>query len=67
LCRGYENPSNRGWGVHTFLIEADGTNQTVFFNNERMRGISVLFYDFKPTEAAFVAMNQALKERAEAH
>jgi hypothetical protein len=53
-------------GVHTFLIEADGPNRTVFSNNEKMRGLSVLFFDFKPTEAAFVAMNQALKQRAEA-
>jgi hypothetical protein len=53
-------------GVHTFLIEADGPNRTVFSNNEKMQGLSVLFYDFKPTEAAFVAMNQALKQRAEA-
>jgi hypothetical protein len=53
-------------GVHTFLIESDGPNRTVFSNNEKMQGLSVLFYDFKPTEAAFVAMNQALKQRAEA-
>jgi len=53
-------------GVHTFLIEADGPNRTVFSNNEKMRGLSVLVYDFKPTAAAFVAMNQALKQRAEA-
>ena len=53
-------------GVHTFLIEADGPHRTVFSNNEKMRGLAVLFYDFKPTEAAFVAMNQALKQRAEA-
>jgi hypothetical protein len=53
-------------GVHTFLIEADGANRTVFSNNEKMRGLAILFYDFKPTEAAFVAMNQALKQRAEA-
>lgn len=52
-------------GVHTFLIEADGPNRTIFSNNEKMQGLAVLFYDFKPTEAAFVAMNQALKERAE--
>jgi hypothetical protein len=31
-----------------------------------MRGLAILFYDFKPTEAAFVAMNEALKQRAEA-
>ena len=52
-------------GVHTFLIEADGPDRTVFSNNEKMQGLSILFYDFKPTEAAFVAMNQALKQRAE--
>jgi hypothetical protein len=54
-------------GVHTFLIEADGPDRTVFSNDEQMQGLSILFYDFKPTEAAFVAMNQALKQRAEAH
>jgi len=53
-------------GVHTFLIDSDGPNRTIFYNNEKMRGLSVLFYDFRPTEAAFVAMNQALKQRAEA-
>jgi hypothetical protein len=53
-------------GVHTFLIEADGPSRTVFSNNEKMRGLSILFFDFKPTQAAFVAMNQALKQRAEA-
>jgi hypothetical protein len=52
-------------GVHTFLIEADGPNRTIFSNNEKMRGLSILFYDFKPTEAAFLTMNQALKQRAE--
>jgi hypothetical protein len=53
-------------GVHTFLIEEDGPNRTIFSNNEKMRGLAILFYDFKPTEEAFVAMNEALKKRAEA-
>lgn len=53
-------------GVHTFLLEPDGPNRTVFTNSEKMQGLSILFYDFKPTEAAFVAMNQALKQRVEA-
>jgi hypothetical protein len=52
-------------GVHTFLIEADGPNRTIFSNNEKMQGLSILFYNFKPTAAAFVAMNVALKQRAE--
>lgn len=53
-------------GTHTFLIEEAGPNRTVFSNNEKMQGLAILFYDFKPTKAAFEAMNQALKERAEA-
>jgi hypothetical protein len=54
-------------GVHTFLIQPDGSGRTLFSNDEKMRGLSVLFYDFGPTKEAFVAMNQALKQRAEVH
>jgi hypothetical protein len=52
-------------GNHDFIIEEAGPGKTVFLNNERMSGIIIPFYDFKPTEAGFEAMNQALKKRAE--
>ena len=52
-------------GVHTFLIEPEGPNKTLFINKESMRGLSVLFYDFKPAGDGFAAMNVALKERVE--
>jgi hypothetical protein len=52
-------------GVHEFLIEELGPNRTAFSNNEKMSGLIIPFYDFKPTEAGFAAMNQALKQRAE--
>jgi hypothetical protein len=52
-------------GKHDFIIEEAGPGTTVFRNNESMAGLVVLFYDFKPTEAGFEAMNQALKRRAE--
>lgn len=52
-------------GKHDFIIEEAGPGTTVFRNSERMGGLVVLFYDFKPTEAGFEAMNQALKKRAE--
>jgi hypothetical protein len=52
-------------GSHDFIIEEIGPGKTVFHNNESMSGIIIPFYDFKPTEAGFEAMNQALKKRAE--
>jgi hypothetical protein len=52
-------------GKHDFIIEEAGPDTTVFYNNERMSGLVIPFYDFKPTEAGFEAMNQALKARAE--
>jgi hypothetical protein len=52
-------------GKHDFIIEEVGPNKTVFHNNERMSGVIIPFFDFKPTEAGFVAMNEALKKRAE--
>ena len=52
-------------GVHEFLIEELGPNRTAFSNNEKMSGLVIPFYDFKPTEAGFAAMNEALKQRAE--
>jgi hypothetical protein len=52
-------------GKHDFVIEEVGPATTVFHNNEKMSGMVIPFYDFKPTEAGFEAMNQALKMRAE--
>lgn len=52
-------------GKHDFIIEEAGPGKTVFYNNEKMSGLVIPFYDFKPTEAGFEAMNQALKARAE--
>jgi hypothetical protein len=52
-------------GKHDFIIEESGPGRTVFYNNEKMSGLVIPFYDFKPTEAGFEAMNQALKARAE--
>jgi hypothetical protein len=53
-------------GHHDFRIEADGPDRTIFTNNERMAGLVIPFFDFKPTAAGFEAMNQALKRQAEA-
>ena len=52
-------------GKHDFIIEEVGPAKTVFHNNEKMSGLVIPFYDFKPTEAGFEAMNEALKKRAE--
>jgi hypothetical protein len=52
-------------GEHEFLIESLGANRTAFYNREKMSGLIIPFYDFKPTEAGFAAMNEALKQRAE--
>jgi hypothetical protein len=53
-------------GNHDFVIEDAGQGKSVFYNNERMSGLIIPFYDFKPTEAGFEEMNLALKKRAEA-
>lgn len=52
-------------GRHDFIIEEVDPARTVFHNDERMSGMVIPFFDFKPTEAGFEAMNQALKARAE--
>jgi hypothetical protein len=52
-------------GRHEFLIEELGPDRSVFHNNERMSGLVIPFYDFKPTQAGFEAMNLALKKEAE--
>jgi hypothetical protein len=52
-------------GDHEFIIEEQGPNKTTFYQNEKMSGIIIPFFDFKPEAAGFVLMNQALKKRAE--
>ena len=52
-------------GEHEFVIEELGPNRTLLYQRERMSGLIIPFYDFKPTEAGFVAMNKALKQKAE--
>jgi hypothetical protein len=52
-------------GRHDFVIEEIGPGRTLFLNNERMSGIVIPFFDFKPTVAGFEEMNEALKKRAE--
>jgi hypothetical protein len=52
-------------GDHEFIIEDAGPNKTVFYQNERMSGLIIPFFDFKPEEAGFVEMNEALKKLAE--
>lgn len=53
-------------GEHEFIIEELGPNRTLLSQSERMSGLIIPFYDFKPTAAGFVAMNSALKQKAEA-
>ena len=52
-------------GDHEFIIEEQGPNKTIFYQNEKMSGIIIPFFDFKPEAAGFVLMNEALKKRAE--
>jgi hypothetical protein len=52
-------------GDHEFIIEEQGPNKTRFYQNEKMSGIIIPFFDFKPEAAGFVLMNEALKKRAE--
>jgi hypothetical protein len=52
-------------GHHEFLIEEVDATHTRFRNNESMSGAVIPFYNFKPTEAGFEQMNQALKRKAE--
>ena len=52
-------------GEHEFVIEELGPNRTLLYQREKMSGLIIPFYDFKPTEAGFVAMNNALKQKAE--
>jgi hypothetical protein len=52
-------------GDHEFIIEELDAGRTLFRQNEKMAGIIVPFFDFRPEKAGFVAMNEALKQRAE--
>jgi hypothetical protein len=53
-------------GEHEFIIEEEGPNRTMFYQNEKMSGLIVPFFNFKPEEDGFVGMNEALKKLAEA-
>jgi len=52
-------------GNHEFIIEDQGPNKTIFYQNEKMSGIIIPFADFKPEAEGFVLMNEALKRQAE--
>jgi hypothetical protein len=52
-------------GDHEFIIEELDGNRTMFYQNEKMSGVIIPFFNFKPEEAGFAAMNEALKEKAE--
>jgi hypothetical protein len=52
-------------GRHEFIVEGQGPNKTMFYQNERMSGLIIPFFDFKPEAAGFVQMNEALKKLAE--
>ena len=52
-------------GNHEFIIEDQGSNKTMFYQNEKMSGIIIPFVDFKPEAKGFVLMNEALKKQAE--
>ena len=52
-------------GKHEFIIEDDGHNKTTFYQSERMSGLIIPFFDFKPEAQGFVLMNEALKRQAE--
>jgi hypothetical protein len=55
-------------GAHEFLIDPGAEGTTVFTQRETFRGALVPFVGgvLKKTEAGFVLMNQALKDRVEA-
>jgi hypothetical protein len=52
-------------GRHEFIVEDEGGGRTMFYQNEKMSGLIIPFFDFKPEAAGFVLMNEALKRRAE--
>lgn len=56
-------------GEHAFLLESDSHDGCRFVQRERFTGILIPFFKRMltgPTKQGFEAMNQALKERAEA-
>jgi hypothetical protein len=52
-------------GRHEFIVEDEGGGRTMFYQNEKMSGLIIPFFDFKPEAAGFALMNGALKMRAE--
>jgi hypothetical protein len=52
-------------GDHEFIIEPLAGDRTLFCQNEKMAGLIIPFFDFKPERAGFVEMNEALKRKAE--
>jgi hypothetical protein len=52
-------------GRHEFIIEDEGPNKTTFYQNERMSGLIIPFFDFKPEAQGFALMNEALKKEVE--
>jgi len=52
-------------GKHEFIVEDLGANKTMFYQNEKMSGIVILFANIKPEAEGFVLMNEELKKRAE--
>jgi hypothetical protein len=52
-------------GRHEFIIEEEGPTKTMFYQNEKMSGIIIPFFNFKPEAQGFVLMNEALKRQAE--
>jgi hypothetical protein len=52
-------------GDHEFLIEEIDGNRTMFYQNEKMSGLIIPFFNIQPERDGFAAMNEALKQRAE--
>jgi hypothetical protein len=53
-------------GDNEFIIEELDSGRTLFRQNEKMSGIIIPFFNTDPEKAGFAAMNEALKQRAEA-
>jgi hypothetical protein len=52
-------------GDHEFIIEQLDANRTMFYQNEKMSGLIIPFFNTKPEQEGFAAMNEALKQKAE--
>jgi hypothetical protein len=52
-------------GDHEFIIESIDANRTMFYQNEKMSGLIIPFFNINPERAGFAAMNEALKQKAE--